>query len=127
MISKLITTCVIVGLVYVSPIKEFPIEIVDVQLEATAYCHCVQCTGTSYEAPTASGETAKVNHTVAMAKNIPFGTRVLIGEQVYVVEDRGGAITDNRIDIFFNTHQEALEFGRKVVDAKIIYQKGIEK
>ena len=32
------------------------------------------------------------------------------------VEDRGGAINGNHIDIFFNTHSEALQFGTKYAD-----------
>lgn len=126
MIEKIISMFVVVGLVYVQPIRTFPIEIKEVQLEATAYCHCVKCTGTTYEAPTASGTVAKENHTVAMAKDIPFGTKVIINGESYVVEDRGGAIKDNRIDIFFESHQKALEFGRQDVEAKIIYKKGMK-
>ena len=31
----------------------------------------------------------------------------------FVVQDRGGAITENKLDIFFNCHQDASGFGRK--------------
>jgi hypothetical protein len=30
-----------------------------------------------------------------------------------VVEDCGGAIKGNRVDFFFDSHEEALKFGRK--------------
>jgi 3D (Asp-Asp-Asp) domain-containing protein len=36
------------------------------------------------------------------------------------VQDRGGAITGNKIDIYFSSHQEALNFGRKTVEVTII-------
>lgn len=79
----------------------------------TAYCPCVKCCGKN-DGITASGVKAEQGVTVAMDKSIPFGTIIYIddvGERV--VQDRGGAIKGNRIDLFFETHQEALEFGRK--------------
>ena len=42
------------------------------------------------------------------------------GMGTYIVQDRGGAIKGNKIDIFFNTHQEALNFGRRTVYIKIL-------
>ncbi len=51
----------------------------------------------------------------------PFGTRMYIpGYGWGVVEDRGGAIKGKkRIDIFYNTHTEALQWGRKNVQVII--------
>lgn len=37
-----------------------------------------------------------------------------------VVEDTGGAIKGYRIDLYFERHEDALEWGRKMVKAKII-------
>ena len=47
----------------------------------------------------------------------PFGTRMYVpGYGWGVVEDRGGAIKGaTRIDLYFNSHQEALSWGRKKV------------
>jgi Uncharacterized protein conserved in bacteria len=45
---------------------------------------------------------------------------MLIKGVIYTVEDRGGAIQGNRIDVFFPTHQEALNFGRQTADVYII-------
>jgi 3D (Asp-Asp-Asp) domain-containing protein len=47
----------------------------------------------------------------------PFGTRMYIpGYGWGVVEDRGGAIKgENRLDIFYNSHAEALQWGRRNV------------
>ena len=47
--------------------------------------------------------------------SLPFGTRIVINGNVYVVEDRGG-MANNVIDVFFNSHQEALNFGVKYAD-----------
>ncbi|MEE4166910.1 MAG: 3D domain-containing protein [Desulfocapsaceae bacterium] len=47
----------------------------------------------------------------------PFGTRMYVpGYGWGVVEDRGGAIKgQNRLDIFYDSHEEALHWGRKKV------------
>ena len=40
----------------------------------------------------------------------------MINGHIYTVEDRGGAIQGNRIDIYFNTHEEALQWGVKYLE-----------
>lgn len=87
---------------------------------ATAYCPCSKCCGKS-TGITASGLPATPNHTIAMSATYPFGTKIEIeGYGIYVVEDRGGAIKGDRIDIFFSSHQEALNWGRKNIRARVI-------
>ena len=45
---------------------------------------------------------------------LPFGTKVWIeGLGVFVVEDTGGDIKGNRIDIYMNDLDEAVKFGRQ--------------
>lgn len=83
----------------------------------TAYCPCAICCG-QYSNPsnptTASGTTATAGRTIAAdTSRFPFGTQLVINGQVYTVEDVGGAIKGNKIDIYFNTHQEAINFGRQ--------------
>lgn len=91
-----------------------------IKFVATAYCPCKQCCGKT-NGITASGAKAKAETTVAMSSRYKFGTKIEIkGMGTYIVQDRGGAITENRIDIFFNTHQEALKFGRRTVYLKIL-------
>lgn len=60
----------------------------------------------------------------ADTKFYPFGTRMYIpGYGWGTVEDRGGAIKGpTRIDIFYNSHTEALQWGRKRVQVTIEYQ-----
>ncbi|MBQ8413306.1 MAG: 3D domain-containing protein [Lachnospiraceae bacterium] len=90
----------------------------------TAYCPCSICCGvySNMENPTtASGTTATAGRTIAADTSVlPFGTQVVINGQIYTVEDRGGAIRGNRIDIFFNSHQEALQFGRRVATVYVV-------
>lgn len=91
-----------------------------IKFTATAYCPCVKCCGKT-NGITASGAKATAGRTVAMPKGYSFGTKIEIkGMGTYVVEDRGGAIKGNKIDIFFNTHQEALNFGRKTIYLKVV-------
>lgn len=91
-----------------------------VAFTATAYCPCAQCCGKT-NGITASGTKATAGRTVAMSSSYSFGTKIEIrGLGTYVVEDRGGAIQSNRIDIYFDTHQEALNFGRRTVYLKVI-------
>lgn len=85
----------------------------EMQVIATAYCPCVRCCGKS-DGITATGVKAKANHTIAADPSVlPYGTEILTSLGEFVVEDCGGAIKGNKIDIFFNDHQEALEFGVK--------------
>jgi 3D (Asp-Asp-Asp) domain-containing protein len=51
---------------------------------------------------------------VAAPRSIPFGTVLDIpGYGQVRVEDRGGAITEGRLDVFFPTHAEALAWGMR--------------
>jgi len=84
----------------------------------TAYCPCEKCCGKWADGTTASGKKAE-GYFVAAPPEIPFGTLVLVpgyadGDWVSV-EDRGGAIKGLRLDVFFATHAEALEWGVKWV------------
>ena len=89
--------------------------------EVTGYCPCKKCCNKD-DGITASGVKAKANHTIAAQKSIyPFGTKIqLDGYGTFVVEDVGGAIKGNRIDRFFNTHQEALNWGRKKCTGRVV-------
>lgn len=71
---------------------------------------------------TASGVRAKRLHTIAASRNIPYGTKIFFPElgRTFVVQDRGGAIRKNRIDIFMEDRQTALEFGRRKLKGIIL-------
>ena len=78
----------------------------------TAYCACKKCCGEYSNGITATGTVATAGRTIAVDPNvIPYGTEVVINGNTYVAEDCGGAIKSNRIDIYFDTHSEALQFG----------------
>lgn len=78
----------------------------------THYCDCKMCCGKT-DGITATGTQATANRTIAVdPKVIPLGSEVLIDGQVYIAEDVGGAIKGNRIDIYCDSHQEALNRGK---------------
>lgn len=85
----------------------------------TAYCPCSKCCGKS-TGRTASGTKATAGRTVAAPSNFAFGTKLNIGGHVYTVEDRGGAIKGNKIDIFVSSHQEALQWGVRYLTVSVV-------
>lgn len=83
------------------------------EFEITAYCPCVRCCGKS-DGITATGTIATEGRTIAVDPSIiPYGSIVVIDGEEYIAEDCGGAIKNKRIDIFFESHQDALEYGRQ--------------
>lgn len=83
----------------------------------TGYCPCAICCG-KWSNPsnpiTASGTTPAAGRTVAAdTSRYPFGTKLMINGQIYTVEDVGGAIKGNHIDIYFNSHEEARAFAKQ--------------
>ena len=86
---------------------------------ATAYCPCVKCCGKT-DGITATGAKATAGRTIAVdPKMIPYGSKIYIDGHEYIAEDCGGAIKENRIDVYFDTHSEALKFGRKTLEIEI--------
>ena len=76
----------------------------------TAYCACGKCCRKS-NGITASGAKAVEGVTVAADTRFPFGTKLIIGGHEYTVQDRGGSVKGNKIDVFFSSHQSAINFG----------------
>jgi 3D (Asp-Asp-Asp) domain-containing protein len=77
----------------------------------TAYCPCKSCSD-NWGTQTSTGATATEGRTVAVdPKVIPYGTTLIINGIEYIAEDCGGSIKGNKIDIYFESHKKALEFG----------------
>ena len=84
--------------------------------EITAYCACEKCCGKS-DGITATGTKATQGRTVAVDPSvIPYGSVVIINGHEYIAEDCGGGIGGTQIDMFFNSHQDALNWGRRWLD-----------
>ena len=92
------------------------------QMKATAYT----TEGKTWK-KTASGTIARVG-AVAVDKNvIPLGSRLLIqgsdGSWMYglaVAEDTGGAVKGNKIDLYFNTYRECINFGVRTATVYVL-------
>ena len=85
----------------------------------TAYCSCSKCCGKT-TGITASGTRATAGRTVAASSKFAFGTKLNIGGQIYTVEDRGGAIKGNRIDIYVDSHSAALQWGVRYLPVSVV-------
>ncbi|MFI2856870.1 3D domain-containing protein [Paenibacillus sp. JSM ZJ436] len=72
---------------------------------------------------TASGEEVRENYTLACPKELKFGTKIYIPyfDNTYVCTDRGGAIRNKRLDVYMFDLQNAMNFGKRKLDVKIIY------
>lgn len=87
------------------------------EFRLTAYCPCAKCCGKWANGITATGTTATEGRTIAVDPAlIPYGATVTVyfadgTSHTYTAEDCGGAIKENRIDVFFDDHQAAREFG----------------
>lgn len=84
----------------------------------TAYCPCAKCCGKT-TGITAMGTKATAGRTVAASSKFSFGTKLNINGHTYTVEDRGGAIKGNKIDIFVNSHAEALAWGVRYLPVSV--------
>ena len=86
------------------------------EFKLTAYCPCAKCCGKT-DGITSTGALAAEGRTIAVdPRVIPYGSTVTIyfsdgTSHTYTAEDCGGAIKENRIDVFFDDHQAAREFG----------------
>ena len=87
--------------------------------KVTAYCSCAKCCG-KVTGRTASGTHATAGQTVAASGQFAFGTKLNINGQEYTVEDRGGAIQGNRVDIYMNSHAEAVAWGVKYLPVQVV-------
>lgn len=84
------------------------------EFQVTGYCSCSLCCGEKEEKLTKSETVPKAAHTIAADPSvIPLGTRIVIDGVSYVVEDTGKAIKGKQLDIYFDTHEEAVRYGRK--------------
>ncbi|MHC4618100.1 MAG: 3D domain-containing protein [Planctomycetota bacterium] len=95
-----------------------------VEMRVTAYCPCESCCGEYADGITACGHQIQPGDAfVAADGEYEFGTEMVIpgyshSEPVKVL-DRGGAIQGDRLDVFFHSHQEALNWGVKYLQVKV--------
>lgn len=111
-------------------------------MEITAYCPCGECCGyergfwgipiytsgplkgkVKHVGITADGTRARKGTIAADTSMYPFGTYMYVpGYGWGVVHDVGSDIKGNHIDVFFPTHQQALNWGTKQLQVKVIWE-----
>lgn len=78
----------------------------------TAYCPCEKCCGAYANGYTATGAKATQGVTIAADPDVlPMGTEIELDGHTYTVQDTGGAIAGNRLDLYFDSHEDALRWG----------------
>jgi len=115
----------------------------DVRMVVTAYCSCQRCcawkrsiwscwlipvySSGPFEGKrkkvgiTADGTKAKKGVIAADISRYPYGTRMYVpGYGWGVVHDRGREIKGNRIDVFLDSHEDALKWGRQELTVTVI-------
>ena len=97
-------------------------------LNASAYTAstCGKAPGSSGYGRTSSGAMASSWYTVAAGSGYKLGTVIYIPYFAnkpnggwFVVQDRGGAISNNRVDVYMNTYNECISFGRRNLECYI--------
>jgi 3D (Asp-Asp-Asp) domain-containing protein len=95
-----------------------------VRMRVTGYCACRKCCGRFADGITACGHKIKWGDAfVAADRKYSFGTEMIVpgynnGKPIKVL-DRGGAIRGNKLDVFFHSHKEAMQWGVKYIDVKV--------
>lgn len=87
---------------------------------------CGKSASSSSYGITSSGAKASAWYTVAAGSAYPVGTIIYIpyfqnksNGGWFVVQDRGGAISNNRIDVYMNSYNECINFGRRNLECYI--------
>ena len=94
------------------------------KFRVTAYCPCSLCCGKFADNVTSSGYVIRPgDRFIAAPPEYDFNTMMFVPgyakDKPVMVRDRGGAIKGKKLDVYFDTHQEALNWGVKYLDIKI--------
>ena len=111
--------------IVVTEFKEIKNDVDWYHFVATAYSKDDPAQGT--DNLTATGKVANEGIIAVDPEVIPYGTAVEIkGMGYFVAEDCGGNIKGNRIDIYFDSGEEAESFGRQDVWVRFVANNPIE-
>ena len=124
MIKKIIFIFILAFFLYPISIQARTIscsDLVDMgKFKLTAYCPCEDCSeGHGYN--TATETVAEEEKTIAVDPEvIDYGSKVLIGDTIYIAEDCGGKVKGDHIDIFMEDHSAVGKFGVKYTQIYIV-------
>ena len=68
----------------------------------------------------ARGKSPETHRSIACPRKLPFGTRVIINDEKYTCDDRTNKRFDGRFDIFTDSYEEALSWGKRRVIVTIL-------
>lgn len=111
----------------VKPVSETVdvVQMVDLgEYTLTAYCGCKKCCGKWASVPVVGAGGVELKEGVHVASPLPFGTTVMIeGLGMYEVQDRTARWVAKKynnkiIDIYFESHSDALKFGKQKRNVK---------
>ena len=92
-----------------------------VKMEITAYCSGKCCCGKWADGFFADGSPVGGKAIAADTDYYDMGQEMYVpGYGRATVKDVGGAIKGNKLDLYFSTHQEALNWGRQFLTVEII-------
>lgn len=88
----------------------------------TGYCNCEKCNSGGH-ALTYSGTVPQAAHTISADLTLyPIGTRLMIGDIIYTVEDKGTHVEGNWIDVYYDNHEDAWNHGLKTEEVFAIIE-----
>lgn len=91
------------------------------EFTVTAYCPCEKCCGEWADGLTYTETKATEGRTLAVDPEvISLGSVVEVNGVNYVAEDIGGAVNGKHVEIYFNDHNEALEWGKQSLPVYMI-------
>lgn len=91
------------------------------EFKITYYCNCSKCCGKWAGGATASGTSPVAGRTIAVDPSvIPLGSEVIIDGHLYTAEDTGSSIVGNRIDMYMDSHEAALDAGVTCADVYLV-------
>lgn len=107
---------------------EPPSRWITIPMRVTAYCPCEICCGEFADGITAAGfPIGRGTKLIAAPPEYPFGTTMKVpGYGIAPVLDRGGAIKGDKIDLLFQSHQQALNWGVQYLDVKVLLEEELE-
>ena len=118
--------------VLVAPTKGIALCGPGVNNGATGTSKTISCLGTAYSCDgrkgiTATGTVVHLGTVAVDPKVIPLGSKLYItsddGKYVYgyaTAEDTGGLIKGNRVDLYYNTTEECIQFGARRVTVRVL-------
>jgi len=104
----------------VAQTENVQISLIEEQIEyrtVTAYSSTPDQTD---DAPFISASGQHVRKGICASNEFPFGTKIKVGDYVCEIQDRMNRRYPDRIDIWFPSRKEALEFGIATLTIKIL-------